>query len=1277
MTTEPEHQPSPGKRRRNSRSGQARNASASEATFSAAQVRAMQEALCQSEERYRTLVEFSPEAIIVHREGRFLYANPEAARLYGAASPSELIGQSTAERIHPDYREYVAERIRRVMSDGRPNPLEEFKQLRLDGQPVEVEATSAPITYEGWPAVQTVLRDISRRKRVEEAWRRSEALARERQAEIEAYYQMAPVGLCVLDTDLRFVRINERLAEINGLPASAHIGRSIREVVPSLAEQAEALCRRVIDTGEPVQDVEFAGETAAQPGVMRAWLENWYPLKDAEGQVIGINVVAREITERKQAEAALRESEARLAGIVGSAMDAIISVDSEQRIVLFNTAAERMFRCTAAEALGQPLDRFLPPQHRAAHRTHVQAFGETGVSSRQMGHLGALHAVRSDGEEFPIEASISQGTVAGRKLFTAILRDITERTEAEQATALAHRRTLEILESISDAFFSLDRQWRFTYVNGQAEQILRHAREELEGRSIWEIFPEAVASRFHREYERVLREEVPVHFEEYYPPHERWYDVHAYPSPAGLSVYFHDVSERKRAEEATRSVALFPLEDPSPVLRVARDGTLLFANRASEPLLRDWRCEAGQTVPATVGQVVRTALVKGQPHEFDLRLGEREISFIVTPLAEREYANLYGRDITERKQAERALRESQADLNRAQAVAHTGSWRLDVQRNELHWSDEAHRIFEIPRGTPLSYETFLSALHPEDKAFVDQAWQAALRGQPYDIEHRIAVRQKVKWVREKAELEFGPQGELLGGFGTVQDITERKLGEMALRESEERFRAVSELISDYAYSMRVGPDHRLVAEWVTDAMVRITGYAHDELVRPEFWRHLVHPDDRPKARQRREELFAGRSHVEEFRLLTRSGDVVWIRDYAQPITDAQGRVVRILGAAQDITERVRAVQALRESEERFRHLADAMPQLVWTANPDGTVDYYNRRREEFRGIQQDAQGRWQWALVLHPDDLARTVEAWHRAVATGETYDVEHRVQRADGSFRWYLSRGVTVRDPSGRIVKWFGTATDVHERKLAEEAVRQAARELARSNRDLEQFAYVASHDLQEPLRAVSGYVQLLQKRCGDNLDEKALHYIAGASEGALRMQSLIHDLLAYSRVGTHGKAFATTDLNAVLDQTLSDLRPRVNETGATVTRDSLPKLLVDATQIRQLLQNLLGNALKFRGQAPPVIHVGAERQADRWMISVRDNGVGIEPQYFERIFQIFQRLHTRRQYPGTGMGLAICKRIVERHGGAIWVESEPGGGSKFCFTIPDEGGEVRESGT
>jgi len=244
------------------------------------------------------------------------------------------------------------------------------------------------------------------------------------------------------------------------------------------------------------------------------------------------------------------------------------------------------------------------------------------------------------------------------------------------------------------------------------------------------------------------------------------------------------------------------------------------------------------------------------------------------------------------------------------------------------------------------------------------------------------------------------------------------------------------------------------------------------------------------------------------------------------------------------------------------------------------------------------------------------------------------------------------------------------------EKRVTERTTELARSNAELEQFAYVASHDLQEPLRAVSSYAELLEMRYSENLDDRAKKYLGHMVGGVERMQQLINDLLMYSRVGTRGKEFVPTDMNEVLEEALENLRGSIKDNNALVTHDELPTVAVDGPQIRQLFQNLIGNAVKFHGEARPEVRVSAEMQGNKWLFAVKDNGIGIDPKYAARVFEIFQRLHGRTEYPGTGIGLSICRRIVERHGGEIWVESEPDNGATFYFTIPVERGEAGERG-
>lgn len=374
---------------------------------------------------------------------------------------------------------------------------------------------------------------------------------------------------------------------------------------------------------------------------------------------------------------------------------------------------------------------------------------------------------------------------------------------------------------------------------------------------------------------------------------------------------------------------------------------------------------------------------------------------------------------------------------------------------------------------------------------------------------------------------------------------------------------------------------------------------------------------------------------------------------------------------QEVAQRVRAEEELRDSEQRLKALIENAPEGMHTHDLRGVFLDVNKKWESLTGYARDELlGRNAVDVGLIPKEYvaksARLLERSRKGEPTGPD---EMDIVKKDGTRITVEVSTFPVR--RGGRVEVLGISRDITERKRAETKLKETMDELARSNAELQQFAYVASHDLQEPLRMVTSYVQLLARRWRGKLDRDADEFIAFAVDGAIRMQDLINDLLAYSRLGTRASPFAPTDCNEVFENALNNLRLAIDGSGAIVKCDPLPTVYGDTVQLVQVFQNLIGNAIKFRREQPPRVEVSVTQSNKEYVFSVRDNGIGIEPQYHERIFLIFQRLHSRAEYPGTGIGLAICKRVVERHGGRIWVESEPGKGSTFRFTIPTTGGE------
>jgi PAS domain S-box-containing protein len=499
--------------------------------------------------------------------------------------------------------------------------------------------------------------------------------------------------------------------------------------------------------------------------------------------------------------------------------------------------------------------------------------------------------------------------------------------------------------------------------------------------------------------------------------------------------------------------------------------------------------------------------------------------------------------------------------------------------------------------------------------------------------------------------------------GIVRDITERKRAEGKLREAEERMRSIVDHVIDGIITI----DELGAVESYNPAAEKLFGYTASEVVGKNVKMLMPEP-----FHGEHDSYLANYQRSGEAKIIGIGREVVGRRKDGSTFPMDLAVSAFHLGQRRYFTGIVRNISERKRAEAELRLLNDVVEQ---STQPFAMTDLegrilrangaferltgYTEQELKFLTYQQLTPERWH--------DMERKLVA--HTLTTGQAARFEKEYQKKDGSLIPIEVVMDVRRTESGEPQFFCKFVTDISERNQAASELRKTSQDLVRSNLDLEQFAYVASHDLQEPLRAVSGCVQVLKKRYQGQLDGRADELIAHTVDGASRMQTLIDDLLSYSRVGTKGKAFEPSDCNAILGQALANLETSIGEAGAVVTHDQLPVVRADGAQLTQLFQNLISNAIKFRSQQPPTIHVGVQREEGHWAFSVKDNGIGMQPEYFERIFVIFQRLHTRTEYPGTGIGLAICKKIVERHGGRIVVESEPGQGSTFSFTIPDQG--------
>jgi PAS domain S-box-containing protein len=449
------------------------------------------------------------------------------------------------------------------------------------------------------------------------------------------------------------------------------------------------------------------------------------------------------------------------------------------------------------------------------------------------------------------------------------------------------------------------------------------------------------------------------------------------------------------------------------------------------------------------------------------------------------------------------------------------------------------------------------------------------------------------------------------------------------------------------------------------ALCELTGWPEEELAGRRF-DELVHPDERGADDAALEAMLSGRTRrlASERRFLVADGGARFVRINLSLIRSPDDEPLHFVGQIEDVTERRRMIEALTLSEARYKGLIAHLPDsTIHLFDHDLRLLLSEGDRMRVHGYDpQELEGRLLQDVV--PPDAYERLAPEYRAALAGETRSFDLDSNDGEGT---YWVQIAPLRDDLGRIIGGMAIARDITARRHAELALEQRAGELERSNAELEQFAYVASHDLSEPLRMVSSYLQLLRRRYHGRLDADADQFIDFAVDGAGRMRDLIDDLLTYSRAGRGDGPLEPVDSRAVVEHVVEALATVEDAREARFTLGDLPAVQGDPHQLGQLFQNLIGNAVKFvPDDRMPEVAIGAARDGARWRFEVTDNGIGLEPSHAERIFRMFQRLHTRDEYPGTGIGLAIAKKVVERHGGTIWAEPRAEGGSRFCFTLP-----------
>jgi PAS domain S-box-containing protein len=599
--------------------------------------------------------------------------------------------------------------------------------------------------------------------------------------------------------------------------------------------------------------------------------------------------------------------------------------------------------------------------------------------------------------------------------------------------------------------------------------------------------------------------------------------------------------------------------------------------------------------------------------------------------------------------------------------------------------------YERPDFSP-DHETGMDSVHPDDRALVEEAARRYLAGETskYELESRVRHKDgSYRWMLARGVAVRDAGGKPVRFVGSGIDITDRKRAEEALRQSEERFRGTFE---NAAVGIgHVGVGGRFLR--VNEKFCTIVGYPREELLQRTI-RDITHPDDLAASLKKSAALLRGESpgFTLEKRYLRRDGSVVWVELSASLQRDAAGNPDYFIGVVQDISERKRLEEALRASEERYRFLLQSIPQKIFTTNADGDVDYLNQPWTEFTGLSFDQLKGWRWTRVIHPEDVEENVRRSRHTIDTGEPFQLEHRIRRADGVYRWHLSRALAMRDTEGRVLMWFGSSTDIDDQKRAAEALKQAKEAAEAANRAKDEFLANVSHEIRTPMNAILGMTELTLDTSLTEDQRQCLKTVKSAADNLL---GIINALLDFAKIEAGKLELESADfsLRATVGDTLRALAVRAHrkrlELACDVQPDVPDALVGDAARLRQVLLNLVGNAIKFTEHGEVVVRVevvgdpavGPASRAgpDEVLLgsrplpgevgmrfSVTDTGIGIPPDQQQRIFRAFEQedTSTTRRYGGTGLGLTIAARLVALMGGTIQVESAPGRGSIFAFT-------------
>ncbi|MDA6072310.1 PAS domain-containing protein [Flavobacterium sp. AC] len=1146
----------------------------------------------------------------------------------------------------------------------------------------------------------------------------------------------APVAMCVFRGKNHIVEIaNEQMIRLWRTTAEKVLNKPIFEALPDTKSQyLENLLDNVYNTGQ-----KFIANEELVKFLRNGKIEDTYinfvyeALTESDGTISGVVGIAIEVTTQVVSRSKVEESEQKVRELVENAPFPIaLYVGPEMIVELANDSIIKVWG-KGNDVIGKSFKDVVPELDNQLVFEQINEVLNTGKSFHTQntpldltvdGNLGTYYFNYSLTPIYDVNGNIYGVMNTGV--------DLTDLNLAKKKIEESEQNLRSMVLQSPIGICVLDAETLISeIVNDSFIEVAGKSREEIAGKHYWKSFAE-VKSCYEIPLQKVVTDGTPFYANEVemllirHGKKEKVYVTFVYAplkniegKVTKIAIWVLDntpqVIARQKIEEADKRfrntvkqapVGITILRGPDHMVEMANEAYLKLVAREEKTFVGKPLFESLPEVKETVSSLLKDVFNTGIPYHGNEvavpinRYGNHEIfyfDFLYHPLKE-ENGEISGiiaiaTEVSEKVEARKKIELNEERLNIIVEASELGTWELAIKTKDLQYSK---RYLEIVTGykeeESLTHAQLLSHIHPDDLHIREKAFKESIALGTIQYEARVIWDdQSVHWVEAKGKLFYDDENNPEKLLGTVRDITDEKNHQQELEASEKRFR---KLVMESPVPKAILRGKDMTIEMANAALLKNIWRKNESDVQGENILNVFPELKKQKyARLLNEVYTTGNVHSESESLFYLNNGNTEYKMYIDfeyaPMREIDNNISGIKMTVIDVTEKVETRKKIEESEKRFRSLTESIPQLIWETDEKGNALFTSGKWFEYTGVIPTGEAAWK--SMIHPDDFDENSKIWNNSLATGELYRTDVRVLRKDGTYRWHAVIGEPVLNKDNKIIKWVGAFTDIQtEKAFTQELEKQVTArtkeleqkniELEQMNKELQSFAYISSHDLQEPLRKIQTFATQITEKESKNLSDYGKDKFQRMQNAAQRMQTLINDLLSYSRTNIQERKFEKVNLSQIIDEVKEDLKEELEQKNAKIESNETSEVSIIPFQFRQLLYNLASNSLKFsKPDVNPIIKIKSKfakgaalnndalsKETEYCHISISDNGIGFEPQYSKKIFEVFQRLHGKLEYTGTGIGLAIVKKIVENHNGFITAEGEQNKGATFDIYIP-----------